>query len=265
MDTERTSPPVAAFFDLDKTVLATSSSVALRDPLVRAGLITRRGAAIGTLIHLPYLLRGADEHLMERMRDSLGDLARGWDATVLESTVAEALTRSVDPVCYTEALDLIALHRAAGHRVVIASASVEQMVRPIAAMLGAEYAIGTVAEVDADNTFTGRILRFDQGEEKARACTELAGREGWDLADCFAYSDSATDLPLLRSVGHPVAVNPDRRLREVARDNDWQVLSFTHTVRVRTSPARLALPLAIGVLTATTVGYALVRARRVLA
>ena len=148
MEPGRTHPTSAAFFDLDKTVLATASSMALRDPLVRAGLITRRGAAIGILIHLPYLLRGADEHLMERMRESLGDLARGWDAAVLESTVKDALTGSIDPVCFTEALDLIALHRAAGHAVVIASASVEQMVRPIASMLGADHAIGSVAEVD---------------------------------------------------------------------------------------------------------------------
>lgn len=262
MDVEHTHPTCAAFFDLDKTVLATASSMALRDPLVRAGLITRRGAAIGILIHLPYLLRGADERLMERMRESLGELARGWDATVLESTVADALTGSIDPVCYTEALDLIALHHAAGHAVVIASASVEQMVRPIATMLGADHAIGSVAEVDEDNTFTGRILHFNHGEDKAHACARLAQEQGWDLTECFAYSDSVTDLPLLDLVGHPVAVNPDRGLREVAREKDWQVLSFSHTVRVRTSPARVLLPFAVATLTACAVGYALVRARR---
>lgn len=262
MDAGHTRPTCAAFFDLDKTVLATASSMALREPLVRSGLMTRRGVAIGILIHLPYLLRGADERLMERMRDSLGELARGWDATVLESTVADALTGSIDPVCHTEALDLIALHRAAGHAVVIASASVEQMVRPIAAMLGADHSIGSVAEVDEDNTFTGRILHFNHGEEKAHACARLAQEQGWDLTESFAYSDSVTDLPLLELVGHPVAVNPDRGLREAARERDWQVLSFTHTVRVRTSPARVLLPLAVAGLTASAVGYALVRARR---
>ncbi|MGO3795848.1 MAG: HAD family hydrolase [Pauljensenia sp.] len=262
MDAGHMRATCAAFLDLDKTVLATASSMALRDPLVRAGLITRRGAAVGILIHLPYLLRGADERLMERMRESLGDLARGWDATVLESTVTDALTGSIDPVCYTEALDLIALHHAAGHAVVIASASVEQMVRPIATMLGADHAIGSVAEVDRDNTFTGRILHFNHGEEKARACARLAQEQGWDLAESFAYSDSVTDLPLLELVGHPVAVNPDRGLREAAQGNDWQVLSFTHTVRVRTSPARMLLPLAVAGLTVCTVGYTLLRARR---
>lgn len=262
MDAEHRRPTCAAFFDLDKTVLATASSMALRDPLVRAGLITRRGAAIGMLIHLPYLLRGADERLMERMRESLGELARGWDATLLETTVADALTTSIDPVCHTEALDLIALHHAADQAVVIASASVEQMVRPIATMLGADHAIGSVAETDAGNTFTGRILHFNHGEEKARACAEMAREQGWDLAECFAYSDSVTDLPLLELVGHPVAVNPDRGLREAARDNGWQILSFTHTVRVRTSPGRVLLPVAVAGLTVGAVGYALVRARR---
>lgn len=257
---ELARPRCAAFFDLDKTVLATSSSMALRDPLRRAGLITRRGAAIGVLIHLPYLLRGADEHLMERMRDSLGVLARGWDAALLESTVADALSGSIDPVCHTEALDLIALHRAAGHDVVIASASVEQMVRPIAAMLGADHAIGSVAETGEDNAFTGRITHFNHGQDKALACAQLAHEQGWDLAHCFAYSDSVTDLPLLEIVGHPVAVNPDRGLREAARERDWQVLTFSHTVRVRTSPARVALPAALLTLGA---GALLVMATRV--
>ena len=258
------TPPAggAAFFDLDKTLLATSSSVALRDPLLEAGLITRRSAAIGLLIHLPYLLRGADAQAMERMRDSLGELAKGWDAAVLERTVDEALTRSIDPVSYTEALDMVALHKLAHQPVVVASASVEQMVRPIARLFGADFAIGSIAHTDDDGTFTGTIDRFTYADAKAQACIDLAAQQGWDMSKSFAYSDSITDLPLLEAVGHPVAVNPDRALREVARERDWQIMSFTHTVRVRVSPTKVILPVVATSVAVGVAGYALWRARR---
>ena len=104
----------AVFFDLDKTILATSTSVALRTPLREAGLLTRRGALLGLLIQLPYLIKGADEQATEKMRESLGEIAAGWDGVYLESTVKDALSRSIDPVCFVEALEEIALHRAAG-------------------------------------------------------------------------------------------------------------------------------------------------------
>lgn len=236
---------VAAFFDLDKTILATASSVALRSTLIDSGLMTRRAAALGLLVHLPYLIRGADDAGMDRIRKVMGELAKGWDAAVLESTVKDALESAIDPVCYTEALDQIALHRAAGHAVVIASASVEEMVRPIAQMLGADFAIGSVAATDAEGTFTGEVTHFNRSEDKASACADLAAEQGWNLEECYAYSDSATDLPLLRLVGHPVAVNPDRELRTAADANGWQVLTFSHTVRVRSGARRAVIPAAL--------------------
>lgn len=235
----------AAFFDLDKTILATSSSMALREPLVKAGLLTRREMAIGMLIHVPYLIAGADDERMEKMKVSLGEMTAGWDARLLEATVQDALETSIDPVCYTEALDLISLHHAAGLDVVVASASPIEMVRPIARLLGADHAIGTIAEKDDDGILTGEVLVYNYGEEKARGCAELAARRGWDMADCFAYSDSVSDVPLLESVGHPGAVNPDADLKAIAHERGWQVLSFTHTARVRPSPARVAVPAAI--------------------
>ncbi|MCI1641828.1 MAG: HAD-IB family hydrolase [Actinomyces sp.] len=252
----------AAFFDLDKTILSTSSTVALREPLMRAGLVTRRDAAIGMLIHLPYLLHGADEARMEHMKEGLGELARGWDAQVLESTVREALTQAIDPVCFTEALDMIALHKDAGRSVVIASASVQEMVRPIAELLGADFSIGSLAQTDGTGAFTGRIERYNYGAAKARACLALAEAQGWDPAHCYAYSDSVTDLPLLEAVGHPAAVNPDRELRRAAEERRWEVLSFSHTVRVRSKPARIAVPVAGTAVAVGAAAFALACARR---
>lgn len=245
METTPRSRP-AAFFDLDKTILATSSAIALRHPLREAGLVSRRTMALGILVHLPYLLRGADTQGMDRMADALGALARGWDPQRLEGTVRESLGRSIDPVCFTEALDLIAWHRSVGHAVVVASASLEEMVRPIADLLGADAALGSHAEVDARGRMTGRLTSYNQGEGKALACVALARTRGWDLGASWAYSDSVSDLPMLEAVGHPVAVNPDKGLLAVARQRHWQVSRFTRTVRVRPTRERVLLP-ALGI------------------
>lgn len=238
-------PSTVAFFDLDKTILSTSASVALRHSLIDAGLLTRRAAAINLLLHLPYLIRGADEAALQRMSEQLGQTAKDWDSAVLEATVRDALETHIDPVVYVEALEQIALHRAAGRAIVIASASVEEMVRPIGELVGADYVIGTRAAMDEDGTFTGELERFNYSNEKAKACVELAEEHGWDLSESFAYSDCSTDLPLLESVGHPVAVNPDARLRAVALERHWQILSFTHKVRVRSTARRVVLPVAV--------------------
>ena len=128
----------AAFFDLDKTILDTSSNVALSGPFIEAGLMNRRTAIASVFVHLPYLLAGADESRMEQMAEAMGRMGRGWNAAFLEATVEDALERTIQPVCYAQALARIEQHKRAGDVVVIASASVEQVVRPIAQMLGTD-------------------------------------------------------------------------------------------------------------------------------
>ena len=88
--------------------------------------------------------------------------------------------------------------------------------RPIATMLGADEVLASQAAVDDDGCFTGEVTHFNQAQGKADACEQLARTRGWDLSQCSAYSDSVSDAPLLRLVGHPYAVNPDRALREMA-------------------------------------------------
>ena len=135
----------AAFFDLDKTILDTSSNVALSGPFIEAGLMNRRTALTSVLVQLPYLLAGADESRMEQMAQALGRMGRGWNAAFLEATVEDALERTIQPVCYAQALARIEAHKRAGDVVVIASASVEQVVRPIANMLGADEVLSSRA------------------------------------------------------------------------------------------------------------------------
>lgn len=266
MTDQPSSTRCAAFFDLDKTILATSSSFALQGSFVDAGLISRRAALMSVIVHLPYLIQGADEERMDQMARVIGDLARGMDAHAVERIVEDSLGAVIDPVCYVQALEQIASHRAQGHPIVIASASVEQIVRPIAQMLGADHVLATSAGIDENGAYTGEILHYNQAHGKAEACARLAAQQGWDLAECWAYSDSVSDEPLLASVGHPVAVNPDRGLRDIAVERGWQIMHFTTRARVRRRVPQLPLPVAaagVGIAVGVGVGaWALLASRR---
>jgi phosphoserine phosphatase len=134
---------------------------------------------------------------------------------------------------YAEALELMELHRAAGHRVYLVSASPEEIVLPLADMLGVDGAICSRGEVDEEGRYTGAMAFYAYGAEKATAMRELADRVGIDLASSSAYSDSATDLPMLEAVGRPVAVNADRALAKVAKERGWEMRSFTKPIRLR--------------------------------
>jgi len=240
---------IAAFFDLDKTILATASAMALSSPLVHAGVMSRWDSLRATLVQLPYLFTGADDERMRSMMHALGELTRGWDPQYVEKIVNNVTNSTIAPLCYREALALIDHHRLLGHHVVIASASPLEIVRPIAHLLSIPDALSTIVGQGRDGLADGTITHFNHGEGKAEACAALARERGWDLNDSFAYSDSISDLPMLELVGNPRAVNPDRALAAVAREREWPILSFTRTVRIRgRKRARLAramIPLAL--------------------
>ncbi len=220
----------AAFFDLDKTVIAKSSTLAFGKPFYKGGLVNRRAVLKSSFAQFVYLLQGADEDSMDKMRDYLKALCAGWDVQQVHDIVAETLHELIDPLVYAEAVDLFAEHRAAGREVVLVSSSGEEVVGPIGAMLGVDRVIATRMVVE-DGRYTGDIAFYAYGEGKQTAITELAAAQGWDLAECFAYSDSATDVPMLQAVGHPVAVNPDKALRKHAAEHDWPVRAFAKPVR----------------------------------
>ena len=224
---------LAAFFDLDKTVIATSSVMALGGPFYREGLISKRTIARGVYAQLVYMVVGADEEKMERMREAMLALTRGWDHTRVKEIVRETLEQVITPVIYAEALDLIEEHKRAGHKTVIISSSPSETVEAIGEYLGVDDVIATTARLDDDGKYTGELEFYAYGPHKAEAIREMAVREGIDLAGSFAYSDSITDLPMLELVGNPVAVNPDRELARVARDREWETLTFQRPVRLR--------------------------------
>ena len=223
----------AAFFDLDKTVIAKASMVAFSGPLHRAGMLTRRSllrAAWGQLVYAQF---GASPAKLAKLRDSVLRLTIGWDQAEIGGIVRETLVDVVEPIVYDEALELIRTHRAAGRKVFLVSASPEEVVAPLAQYLGVDEAIATRAELDEQGRYTGRTERYCYGPEKVVAMGEVAVRDGIDLAASYGYSDSATDVPMLEAVGHPVAVNPDRELLRVARRNGWEVRRFTRRVPLR--------------------------------
>ncbi len=219
------SARAAAFFDLDKTILAKSSSLAFAKPLYDGGLIGRTDVLKSAYAQLVYRSSGADHEQMERMRLYLSELSKGWDVEQVKAVVAETLDSTVDPIVYQEAMTLIAEHQAAGRDVIIISSSGTEIVEPIGARLGVDKAIGTQMVIE-DGKYTGDILFYAYGPGKPEAMQALAAAQGYDLAQSSAYSDSYTDLPMLEAVGHPFAVNPDEQLRRVARERIWPVLEF---------------------------------------
>ena len=223
----------AAYFDLDKTILATSSTWALGTPMRRSGLISSRALAYGLIAQIPYLLVGASTQRSSSLMEHLALMSAGISRRDLMEVVEGALTTAIEPAVYAEALDLIEGHRRAGHDVVVVSASISEMVTPIARLVGADRAVATHMEVGEDGLFTGRISRSMLHSEKVVALREDAAAHGIDPARCWAYSDSISDEPMLSAVGHPVAVNPDRDLRRLAQERDWPVRDFARPVRLR--------------------------------
>jgi HAD superfamily hydrolase (TIGR01490 family) len=227
----------AAFFDLDKTIISRSSSLALSRPLYRAGMVSRGQLLRGAYAQLVYLLVGADEQKMERLKEGMLQLTKGWDRAQVEKLVQDTILDVIDPYVYQEALDLIALHRSEGRDIYVVSSSPEEVVRPLARHFGVAGVIATRAQVGDDGLYTGELEFYAYGAFKADAIRQLADRVGLDLAGSYAYSDSFTDLPMLEVVGHPVAVNADRDLRRVAEERGWERRDFRSPVRLR---ARIA-------------------------
>jgi HAD superfamily hydrolase (TIGR01490 family) len=220
----------AALFDLDKTIIARSSALVFGRPFYKEGLITRSTIVKGMYAQLVYHLVGADEGKMDRMRQALLELTKGWDKEKVSQLVRDALEEIIDPIIYAEALQLIEEHQAAGRRVYIVSSSAEEIVKPLAEYIGVQNVIATRAKIDDAGHYTGELEFYAYAEGKREAILAEAEQHDIDLSASYAYSDSITDLPMLETVGHPHAVNPDKELRKVAEERGWPVLTFARPV-----------------------------------
>jgi HAD superfamily hydrolase (TIGR01490 family) len=222
----------AAFFDLDKTIIARSTPLALGRSFFREGFFGRSTLLKGIYAQLVYQLMGADEEKMEKMRDEAAHLTAGWEQDKVRRVVEEVLEEVISPLIYSEALELIRDHHAAGRLVCIVSSSPEEIVEPLAEMLRVDEMIATKAKVE-DGKFTGELEFYAYGPQKVNAIAALADRLGIELERSFAYSDSITDLPMLEAVGHPVAVNPDKELRKHAEEKGWRIEHFRNPISLR--------------------------------
>jgi HAD superfamily hydrolase (TIGR01490 family) len=215
----------AAFFDLDRTLLRRSSALALAGSFRERGLISRWQMLRAAGWQLLFAARGASHDAVQRASEGGLRVLAGYRPEELRQLVAEALEPVLRPLVYAEPLRLVEQHHERGEPVYIVSAALQEIVEAIADDLGFDGALGTICEVK-DGRYTGKAVRSLYGEAKALCLREVAADEGFDLAECTAYSDSHTDVPFLEAVGYPVAVNPDRALRRIAAERSWPVLEF---------------------------------------
>ena len=198
----------AAFFDLDKTIISRSSSLALSRPLYRAGMVSRGQLLRGAYAQLVYLLVGADENKMERLKEGMLALTKGWDRAQIEHLVQDVLLDVIDPYVYQEALDLMDLHRSEGRRIYIVSSSPEEIVRPLARHFGVSGVIATRAEVGDDGRYTGELEFYAYGEQKAEAIDAIASRMGIDLSTVVRVQRLHHRPPDARGRGRPGGGEP---------------------------------------------------------
>jgi len=216
----------AAFFDLDRTLIRRSSVLALAPSLRARGLISRTDLAKSVFWQVLFVLRGASaERVRSAAEDGMSMLA-GFSVAEMQQLVGDAMEPVLRPLVYAEPRRLVQRHRERGEKVYVVSATLQEIVEHIADDLGFDGAIGSTCEI-VDGVYTGKSLRGAHGEGKAEALRELAVAQGLDLDASTAYSDSYTDVPFLEAVGFPVAVNPDRRLRRIARLRGWPTLAFS--------------------------------------
>jgi HAD superfamily hydrolase (TIGR01490 family) len=241
--------PVAAFFDLDRTLIAGSSAFTLATAARSMDMMPTRELLRDAVAAATFKFRGDhDTGASDAARDRILGFVAGQrqdDMLALNEHVLPTLLGKIRP----EARRLVDIHRHAGRATFIVSAAPQEIVEPLAISLGMTAGIGTRGKV-RDGVYTGELDGpFCYGQGKVDAIRALARFDGFDLSQCYAYSDSASDLPMLSAVGHPVAVNPDSKLERHARRHGWPVVIFsqrTKTVIRRTVAGVASTGLAIG-------------------
>jgi len=220
------TPRAAAFFDLDKTLMAGSSGMQFARIAAKQGVVSRRLLVSWGWEHLRYRLRGTTDERTAEVLKVARELIRGVPERTVDRMGPEVMA-AILPRVFPQMLEEVYAHQDAGRPTFIVSAAGNGVVEQLAHVLGMDGGIGTRYEVDGEGSYTGRLDGpFVYGEGKVTAMEEFAARHEIELGESYAYSDSLSDLPMLRAVGHPVAVNPDPPLAAIAREEGWQTLRF---------------------------------------
>ncbi|MBX5470471.1 MAG: HAD-IB family hydrolase [Thermoleophilaceae bacterium] len=220
----------AAFFDLDKTLMEGSSAFQFARAAHRAGMLTRRQILRDVRANIRFRLRGATDEESAGLRDRVLDAIAGTRVRDLERLSPHVLA-GILPRVYPQMLEVAYEHQEAGRPVYIVTAAARELAEMLAYVLRFDGGVGTRSEIKG-GVYTGRPDGpFVYRDGKVEAMRRLAAECGIDLGASYAYSDSASDLPMMRAVGHPVAVNPDRELERVAREEGWQIMRFDKLAR----------------------------------
>ncbi len=265
LDPENAGPGVAAFFDVDNTIIRGSSFAVLARGMADRDYFTTAEVMEFTWKQLKYVMSG---------RENLDDMAQATENGLLfvkdreQSEIEEVAETAYDERMvgrlWAGTVELAEAHKALGHEVWLVSATPVEVASVIARRLGLTGGLGTIAEV-VDGRYTGRLEGMPlHGAAKVAAVVKLAEERGLDLARCAAYSDSANDIPMLTVVGCPVAINPDSPLRAHARSQEWQIRDYR--IRGRQSvrrgvPAAAAAGLAFGAAVGVAKGISVIRGR----
>lgn len=223
----------AAFFDLDGTLIPGSANIPLAKAAFRRGFVSKTDLAKDLRNGLSFLLKGATDERSEQVRDRILHAVAGRRASDVEALGQSFITDLVASIkpAMAEVLDR---HGALGHDRIVISASPTEIVARLAHEAGLEDGVGTTAARDAEGVYTGELSGpFCYKQGKVEVMATLAAERGYDLASCYAYSDSASDLPMLEAVGHPVAVNPEPELREIAAERGWKIVETSSVPRVK--------------------------------
>ena len=241
----------AAFFDLDKTLMAGSSGMVFARVASGHGMVSRRQMARWGRDHLRYRLRGSTDDQTHELLRVARETFRGVPEREIRRMGPEVLA-GILPRIYPEMLSEVHRHQDEGRATFIVSAAGNEIVSQLAHVLGMEGGIGTSYEVGPDGLYMGRLNGpFVYGEGKVEAVESFAAEHDIDLDRSYAYSDSASDMPMLRAVGNPVVVNPDEPLAEVAKAEGWRVLRFEKLGRRIAIAGATAVAAAVGTLLAS--------------
>jgi HAD superfamily hydrolase (TIGR01490 family) len=215
----------AAFFDLDKTLMEGSSAVHFARASYKAGQMSKRQMASDAWANIRFRVKGSTDEATDALRTRVYEAIAGRRVVDL-ARLTPAMLAGILPRLYPQMLDVAYRHQDAGRPVYIVTAASQEIAELLARVLVFDGGIGARSEI-LDGVYTGRPEGpFTYREGKAEAIRQVAVEHGYDLAESWAYSDSESDLPMLRAVGHPVAVNPDAALARVAREEGWEVMHF---------------------------------------
>jgi HAD superfamily hydrolase (TIGR01490 family) len=246
--------PRAAFFDVDKTLIPGSSLFLLARGLYERDMFRVRDLLRFGWGQMMFRLRGEHARGMDMSRQATLEFVAGRRQSELVEWGKEIAEEQILPRVYEDIVHVIEGHQERGDRTFLVTAAPIELAETLARTLGMTGAVATVSEIDDDGYYTGRLVgAVMHGLEKAKAVAEMAAEHGIDLAECAAYSDSINDLPLLESVGHPHAVNPEHELRRIALTRGWPI----HELRTKRRALLVGIPAGLGGATLLGSGVAL--------